>query len=89
MSDKEKTVIIQLDAGDAVTSLVLSILPEQVKMELAVTEYPRDWPAESLLSRAGNLPFAWLRRELTQSGVLGDGMVAATAKGRSYFGISV
>jgi len=54
---------------------MLSILPEQVKMALAVTEDPTDLPAESLLSMEGNWPFAWLRRELTQSGVLGDATI--------------
>ncbi len=44
-------------------------------MALAVTEDPTDLPAESLLSMEGNWPFAWLRRELTQSGVLGDATI--------------
>ncbi len=50
-------------------------------MELAVCEYPRDLPADSLLSMEGNLPFAWLTRELTDSGVLGDATVATKEKG--------
>ena len=29
----------------------------------------------------GNLPFAWLTRELTESGVLGDATVATKEKG--------
>jgi creatinine amidohydrolase len=60
---------------------MLSILPSQVKMERAVCEYPRDLPIDSLLSMEGNLPFAWLMRELTQSGVLGDATVATKEKG--------
>jgi creatinine amidohydrolase len=60
---------------------MLSILPSQVKMERAVCEYPRDLPIDSLLSMEGNLPFAWLTRELTQSGVLGDATVATKEKG--------
>src|SRR4028119_51876 len=70
-----------IHAGDAETSLMLSILPEQVKMELAVTEYPKNLPIDSLLSMEGNLPFAWLTRELTESGVLGDATVATEEKG--------
>jgi creatinine amidohydrolase len=50
-------------------------------MELAVTEYPKNLPIDSLLSMEGNLPFAWLTRELTESGVLGDATVATEEKG--------
>jgi creatinine amidohydrolase len=60
---------------------MLSILPDRVKMELAVTEYPKNLPIDSLLSMEGNLPFAWLTRELTESGVLGDATVATKEKG--------
>jgi creatinine amidohydrolase len=70
-----------IHAGDAETSLMLSLLPEQVKMEKAVKEYPSGLPEDSLLSMEGNLPFAWLTRELTQSGVMGDATVATKEKG--------
>ncbi len=70
-----------IHAGDAATSLMLSILPSQVKMELAVTEYPKNLPIDSLLSMEGNLPFAWLTQDLTESGVLGDATAAAKEKG--------
>ncbi|WP_339382768.1 creatininase family protein [Microcoleus asticus] len=69
-----------IHAGDAETSLMLSILPRSVKMERAVTEYPKNLPIDSLQSMEGNLPFAWLTRELTESGVLGD-VTAAKEKG--------
>src|SRR4028118_627228 len=61
-----------IHAGDAETSLLLSILPEQVKMERAVAEYPHALPEDSVLSMEGKLPFAWVTRDLTKSGVLGD-----------------
>ena len=70
-----------IHAGDAETSIMLSLLPEQVKMEKAVKEYPRSLPQDSLLSMEGKLPFAWLTRELTESGVLGDATVATKEKG--------
>jgi len=70
-----------IHAGDAETSLLLSILPEQVKMERAVAEYPHGLPEDSLLSMEGKLPFAWVTRDLTQSGVLGDATVATREKG--------
>jgi creatinine amidohydrolase len=70
-----------IHAGDAETSLLLSILPEQVKMDRAVAEYPHGLPEDSLLSMEGKLPFAWVTRELTKSGVLGDATVATKEKG--------
>ncbi|MGK7930663.1 MAG: creatininase family protein [Microcystaceae cyanobacterium] len=70
-----------IHAGDAETSLLLSLLPEQVKMEKAVKEYPQGLPQNSLLSMEGKLPFAWLTNELSQSGVIGDATVASKEKG--------
>ncbi|MGE5658657.1 MAG: creatininase family protein [Actinomycetota bacterium] len=76
-----KELELGIHAGDAETSLLLSILPEQVKMERAVAEYPHGLPENSLLSMEGNLPFAWLTRDLTKSGVLGDPTPATKEKG--------
>jgi creatinine amidohydrolase len=70
-----------IHAGDIETSAMLSILPEQVKMGRAVIEYPNDLPEESLLSMEGKLPFAWVTREVSQSGVMGDATVATKEKG--------
>lgn len=69
-----------IHAGDAETSLMLSILPQQVKMAAAIAEYPQI-PHDSLLSPEGKLPFAWVTRDLSQSGVLGDPTPATPAKG--------
>jgi len=79
LSPKEKELGIH--AGDAETSLMLSVLPDQVHMEKAVAEYPHGLPEESLLSMEGKLPFAWTTRDLSQSGVLGDPTVATQEKG--------
>jgi len=79
LTDKE--LALGIHAGDAETSLMLSILPDQVHMDKAVCEYPQDLPEDSLLSMEGALPFAWVTRDLTQSGVLGDATVATKAKG--------
>jgi creatinine amidohydrolase len=76
-----KELELGIHAGDAETSLLLSILPEQVKMDRAVCEYPQGLPTDSLLSMEGNLPFAWLTGELTVSGVLGDATAATKEKG--------
>ncbi len=54
---------------------------EQVKMERAVTEYPQGLPEDSLLSMEGKLPFAWVTRDLSKSGVLGDPTTATKEKG--------
>lgn len=79
LSPKEKELGIH--AGDAETSVLLSILPEQVKMEVAVAEYPQGLPEDSLLSMEGKLPFAWSTRDLSKTGVLGDPTVATKEKG--------
>lgn len=79
LTAKEKEYGIH--AGDAETSIMLSLLPEQVKMERAVTEYPQGLPEDSLLSMEGKLPFAWLTKELSKSGVMGDAKAATKEKG--------
>lgn len=78
LTPKEKELGIH--AGDAETSVMLSILPEQVKMEAAIAEYPQ-LPQDSLLTMEGKLPFAWTTRDLSQTGVLGDPTVATKEKG--------
>ncbi len=70
-----------IHAGDIETSIMLSLLPEQVKMERAVCEFPQGLPEDSLLSMEGKLPFAWLTQELTRSGVMGDATQATKEKG--------
>lgn len=70
-----------IHAGDVETSIMLSLLPEQVKIERAVREYPQGLPENSLLTMEGKLPFAWLTKELTKSGVMGDATNASKEKG--------
>jgi creatinine amidohydrolase len=77
----EKEAQWGIHAGDAETSLLLSILPETVRMDAAVREYPRGMSGESLLSMEGKLPFAWVTRDLSDSGVLGDPTTATREKG--------
>ena len=79
LSEQEKAYGIH--AGDAETSIMLSILPDQVHMDRAVKEYPQQLPQDSLLSMEGKLPFAWTTRDLSTSGVLGDATVATRDKG--------
>jgi len=70
-----------IHAGDAETSLMLAVLPDQVRMSAAKREYPQNLPEDSLLSLEGALPFAWATHDLSQSGVLGDPTVATREKG--------
>jgi len=70
-----------IHAGELETSVLLSLLPEQVRMDQAVAEYPPALPEGSLLSMEGALPFAWTTRDLSRSGVLGDPLPATREKG--------
>lgn len=76
-----KELKLGIHGGDAETSLMLSILPDRVKMEAAVTEYPPSLPNDSLLSMEGKLAFAWVTQDLSKSGVVGDPTVATKEKG--------
>lgn len=70
-----------IHAGDAETSVMLSLLPDQVDMKKAVKEYPPELPPDSRLSLEGKLPFAWMTRDLSHSGVIGDATIATPEKG--------
>lgn len=73
-----------IHAGAAETSLLLALLPEHVRMERALAQWPRGLPAEgSLLDMEAARPFAWLTHDLSASGVLGDATAASAEKGRS------
>ena len=81
-----KELELGIHAGDAETSLLLSILPEQVRMDRALMEYPHGLPGdqsetERLLTMEGQCPFAWTTRDLSKSGVIGDATVATKEKG--------
>lgn len=70
-----------MHAGDAETSIMLAILPDQVKLDKAVAEYPPEQPAGSLLSWEGKLPVAWVTKDISKSGVIGDATTATKEKG--------
>lgn len=76
-----KELELGIHAGDAETSLLLSLLPDQVHMDQALCEYPPALPGDSLLSMEGALPFAWVTRDLSRSGVVGDATAATKEKG--------
>ncbi|AFY71019.1 Creatininase [Thalassoporum mexicanum PCC 7367] len=83
MTAKEQELGIH--AGDAETSLMLALLPDTVKMELAIAEYPQNLPQDSLLSMEGKNPFAWVTRDLSKSGTIGDPTPATVAKGEAIW----
>lgn len=70
-----------IHAGDAETSIMLALLPDRVKMERAIAEYPPTQPEGSLLSMEGKLSFAWATKDLSKSGVVGDPTTATKEKG--------
>jgi len=70
-----------IHAGDAETSLMLALLPDQVRLDRAVAEYPPELAPDSLLSLEGKLPFAWTTRDVSRSGVIGDPTTATSTKG--------
>ncbi|MDZ7957838.1 MAG: creatininase family protein [Aulosira sp. DedQUE10] len=76
-----KEAALGMHAGDAETSLMLALLPEQVKLDKAVAEYPPVQPENSLLSWEGKLPVAWVTKDISKSGVIGDATTATQEKG--------
>ena len=77
----EKEAQLGIHAGDAETSLMMAILPDQVKFDRAVCEYPKGLPENSLLTLERNLPIPWVTRDISESGVIGDATTATQEKG--------
>jgi creatinine amidohydrolase len=75
-----------IHAGDAETSLLLHLLPDTVDMTQARPDgLAAQPPANALLSLEGALPYAWLTRDLSSSGTIGDPTTASAAKGAQIF----
>ncbi|MEL6471715.1 MAG: creatininase family protein [Cyanobacteria bacterium J06623_4] len=72
-----------IHAGDIETSVMLSLLPDQVDMTRAVCEKPDNFSPDSLLSLEGKLPTAWIMEDLSRSGVIGDATAATSDKGEA------
>jgi creatinine amidohydrolase len=76
-----------MHAGDGETSLMLALLPDRVQMDRAVCEYPelskRSLDPEELISLEGALPVAWMTRDISRSGVVGDATAASREKGEA------
>ena len=67
------------------TSLMLACAPELVRMKLAVCEYPaRLGDSGELRPERAPATFAWLTRDISKSGVMGDATKATAEKGRRW-----
>lgn len=72
-----------IHAGDVETSVMMALMPDQVEIANAVRELPNNFPPGSLLSLEGRLPTAWVMKDLSRSGVVGDATVATAQKGEA------
>jgi len=72
-----------IHAGAAETALMMALLPGAVRMERARAEWPRNLPPSGLLSMHGPRSFAWLTRDFSETGVLGDPTAATPEAGES------
>lgn len=76
-----------IHAGDVETSVMLALMPEQVRMKESVQEFPNALRTKtgekSLLSLEGNLPMAWMMDDLSDSGVVGNATAATADKGQA------
>jgi creatinine amidohydrolase len=70
-----------IHGGAVETSVMLSLLPETVKMEQAQRCYPPSFAPHSLLTWEGKHPVSWITADLSATGVIGDATLADKAKG--------
>ena len=77
----EKEAQSGIHAGDAETSLMMALLPDQVRGDRLVCEYPYGLPEESLLTLERSLSIPWTTRDISESGVIGDATTATREKG--------
>ncbi|GAP38206.1 creatininase family protein [Piscinibacter sakaiensis] len=69
-----------LHAGGDETSVLLHLLPQQVKLERAQAHYAPD--SGGWLAPEGGLAYAWKTDDIAPGGVLGDPFLASVEKGR-------
>lgn len=69
-----------IHGGDYETSIVLSVKPDWVQMELAPDEVP-DMSRYQFLTLEGKIRFAWKMADISASGVAGNASVANVGKG--------
>lgn len=74
-----------IHAGASETSLVMSLMPEWVREDRILGEYPLLVQDASLLSVEGTFPVAWSTRDVSASGVMGDAEKASSSTGDVLF----
>lgn len=82
LSEDEKTYGIH--AGDIETSVLLNCCPDLVQKDLAPDGTPHHLKKLETPPFMGPLNFAWLTRDITSSGVLGNAKTADPARGETY-----
>ncbi len=70
-----------IHGGAVETSLMLSLLPETVKLDRLQRCYPPSFPHNSLLAWEGQHPVSWVTADLSPTGVIGDATLADKSKG--------
>ncbi|MEV5028927.1 creatininase family protein [Paenibacillus sp. LPE1-1-1.1] len=71
-----------IHGGDYETSIVLSVKPDWVQMELAPNELP-DMSNYEFLTLEGKIRFAWKMADISASGVAGNAAAANAGKGQA------
>jgi len=82
LSDDERTYGIH--AGDIETSILLCCSPDQVRRDHMAPSLPAHLQRLKYPPFMGPLTFAWLTRDITESGVLGDPTQATADKGARF-----
>lgn len=80
LSEREKK--LAMHAGHAETAVMLALAPETVHMDRAVATYPPAFPSK-ILSADGRPSCAWVAKDLTPTGVIGDPLGATAEQGRA------
>lgn len=72
-----------IHAGEAETSLLLVLAPELVRADDSIAELPPDGTSLRRLPLGGPATAAWLTRDVSTSGTIGDPTRASAEKGRA------
>jgi creatinine amidohydrolase len=72
-------------AGEVETAWLLAVAPHLVRMDKAVREFPAGARLGSpLLPEAAPATYAWITRDISRSGILGDAPAATAENGRRW-----
>ena len=82
LSEAER--IYGIHAGDVETSILLQCRPDLVRREFAPASLPAHLQKLKYPPFMGPLTFAWLTKDITSTGVLGDATAADPAKGERF-----